>query len=219
MALKRLKIKLAQPTPTEAGSEIPVVAIDGDLIKQYNEAADQVKRGEELMEDLRPDVMEIVLGQIFTRGCKHPATPPTSVKIQDDEGEVLMGSFTKKYKEIADVDAVEALFEEHNLDINTYVTEGVKASFDDKVFYDQDGNFLQDVYDDMRKAVQTVVTRRQLTKNPLETTKIVKVKEVFHGERFTLMPNVESQQQVFLAMPNQVTLKPVRANTNGKGRK
>ncbi len=218
MALKRLKVKLAQPTPTETGSEIPVIAIEGDLIQQYNTAADQVKKGEEVMEDLRPDVLEIGLDEIFTRSCKRPTTPTTSVKLQDDEGEDLMVSFVNKYKDVADLDAAEQLFEDHDLDINEFVTEGIKAKFDDSIFYDADGNFLQEVYDDIRKAVASVVTRRQLAKNPLETVKVIKPKPTFHDQRYAVMPKVESQHRAYEVLPNTVMLKPVRANTNGKGK-
>jgi hypothetical protein len=178
-----------------------------------------VKRGEEVMEDLRPDVQEIGLNQIFTRSCKRPTTPTTSVKLQDDEGEVLMFTFVNKYKEVADVDAAEQLFEENDLDINQYVTEGIKAKFDDSVFYDADGNFQMEIYDDVRKAIQTIVSKRQLAKNPLETAKVVKLKPTFHVERFAIMPKVETQLQAFEVLPNTVMLKPVRAKTNGKAKK
>lgn len=216
MALKRLKLKLAQPAPTETGDSIPVIAIDGDLIKQYNDADTQAKQAAGVMEELRPDISEIGLNEIFTRSCRRPATPTCSVKLQDDAGEVLLVMFVNKYKDVADVPAAEELFENHDLDINGYVTEGVKATFDDKVFYDADGNFVQEIYDDVRKAIQTIVAKRGLAKNPLDTTKIVKTKPCFHAERFALFPKVETQHQVFTTLPNTLSFKPVRPDAKKK---
>lgn len=210
MALKRLKVRLAAPAPQEGSDTIPVIAIEGDLIKQYNDADTQMKQAKGLMDELRPDVEEIGKTEIFTRGCKRPMAAPTSVKLQDESGEVLCVSFVNKYKEVADVEQVEQLFEDHDLDINEFVTEGVKASFDDSVFYDADGNFLQEVYDDVRKAIHSIVTKRQLAKNPLSTQKVIKPKPCFHEQRFAIFPKVETQLQAFELLPNTLMLKPVR---------
>ena len=210
MALKRLKVKLAAPAPNESTDEIPIIAIEGKDIQKYNDADLAMKAAEAEMKEIRPDIEEIAKHEIFSRSLKRPMAPTKSVKLQDDSGEVCLVSFVNKYSVIADVEAAEALFEEHDLDINVYVTEGVKASFDDSVFYDQDGNFVQEIYDDIRKAIQTIVAKRQLPKNPLETKKVVKPKPMFHEERFAILPSEAAQNTAFEVVPNQLMLKPVR---------
>lgn len=219
MALKRLKVRMAQPAPEQSAGDIPVIGIEGDLIQQYNDADKQMKEGKGLMEELRPDVLEIALQQVFERSVKRPLAPTPSVKLQDEQGETLLVCFTAKYGECADVKAAEELFDNHDVDVNDYMVEGVKASFDSSVFYDEDGNFQQEVYDDIRKAVQTIVTKRGLAKNPLETAKIIKPKPNFHEARWGLFPKVETQVQATEILPNSTTIKPVRTEQKAAKKK
>lgn len=210
MALKRLKVRMAAPAPTQETSDIPVIFIEGDQIKKYNDADAALKEADAEMKELRPEILEIAKTELFTRCCKRPQAPLTSIKLQDESGEILRVSYTARYGEVPDLDRAETLFDNHDIDINEYVTEGVKASFDDKVFYDADGNFLQEVYDDVRKAIQTIVTKRQLAKNPLETARVIKPKPKFHEDRYTLFPKVETQFEADATMPNTTQVVPDR---------
>lgn len=220
MALKRLKVKLAAPSQTETDS-IPTICIEGDLMKQFIVADKQVKDGKALMEDLRPDILEIGLDAVFTRSCKRPTSPTTTVKIQDDEGEVVQFQFVNKYGAIPDTDAADELFDTivngdgETVDINYFVQETVKATFSDKVFYDAEGNFTQAIYDKFRLAIGRVAKELGVD-NPLETEKVVIPKAVFHEERFKTFPKAETQVRLFEVMPNQVRLVPVTVKGNGK---
>lgn len=215
MALKRLKVKMTAPS-TKPG-DIPVVAVEGDLIAQYNKADAQKKAAEGVMNDLKPEILELGLGEVFARSCADPANPTPTVKLVDDEGEVLRVEFTKRYGTIPDADAADELFEQltdaegNTVDINLYVQEVVVAKFDDKVFLDAEGNFQQKVYDAFRKAVEEV-SRKLNVPCPLETTKVFTPKDVFHMERFKTFPDPHAQAQLTAVMPNVTRVVPVTVN-------
>lgn len=209
MALKKLKVKTNPAPATGKNGDIPVVSIEGDLIKQYNEADKQMKAAEAVMNDLKPEILELGITEIFTRSCANTKKDPTlTVKLQDDEAEVLRVQFTKRYSAVADVDAVETLFTELKSDINEFVQEVVVPKFDDSVLYDADGNFDQKVYDEFRIAIERVA--KKLGKDcPLKTTKAVKPKELFHVERFRRWPDAAVQQKLTACLPNTTQVVPV----------
>jgi hypothetical protein len=220
MALKRLKVKLAQ-APATAG-DTPIVAVEGDQISRYNKADAEMKEAERLMKELRPDLLEIGTDEVFKISCAHPTEPSFTVKLEDDTGEMLRVQFTKRYGQIANVEATEALFEAltdregRPVDINDFVQETVVGSFDNKVFLDAKGNFDRKVYDRFRKAIEGVAAELQVP-CPLSTHKVVVPKEKFHTERFMLFGDVAIQRQLTTLMPNTTQIVPVTVNkTNGK---
>jgi hypothetical protein len=215
MALKRLKVKMT--TPGVKPGDIPVVNVESDLISQYNKADAQKKAAEGVMNDLKPEILELGLSEVFKRSCADPLNPTPTVKLQDDEGEVLRVEFTKRYGNIPDDGEADELFEQitdgdgNPVDINRYVQEVVVAKFDDKVFYDAEGNFVPKVYDTFRKAVEEV-SRKLGVACPRETTKVFTPKEVFHMERFKTFPDPDVQAKLTVVMPNVTRIVPVTVN-------
>jgi len=202
MALKKLKVKINPPAATASNGEIPIVSIEGDLIEQYNKASKQAKDAEAVMNDLKPEIIELGLTEIFTRSCADNKKPTPTVRLKDDNGAVLRVQFTKRYSAVADVEAVEALFEEElKADINLYVQEIVVPSFDAKVLYDADGNFDQKRYDAFRTAIERVAKTLGID-CPLKTDKAVKPKELFHEERFRVWPDASTQFKLSALLPN-----------------
>ncbi len=223
MPLKRLKIKMGSKPTTP--SAIPVIYVEGDQMKKYVDADQQIKDGKAEQEELRPEIMEIALAEIFLRSCKSPVSPTPTVMLQDDEGDQVQVQFTKSYKEIADVKAAERLFKKElrdkdgkPIDINDYVQECVVASIDNKFFYDGDGKFDENLYEECRRALQVIAAKHEKD-NPLQTAKVVKPLEKFHVERFTLAPTPLQQAAIFDIIPNTVRLVPVTRETEEKGKK
>jgi len=209
MALKRLKVKLTTP-PVENG-EIPVIRVEGNNVGKYNRASAQKNAAEQTMKELRPDLLIKGLSEVFTRSIDKPLTPTLTVKLQDVEGEVLRVEFTKAYGAVDDVATAETLFQERDVDVNDYLQEKVVAKFNDKVFLDENGNFQQAVYIEFRKAIEQV-SKRLGVACPLETEKVVSVKDSFHVERFVQFPSLEDQKSLTACLPNTTRIVPVTVN-------
>jgi len=213
MALKRLKVKTV-PASAKPG-EIPEISIEGDLVRQYNKASDAAKQAEATMKELKPDVLEIGQGEVLTRSVADPIHPTFTVKLVDETGEALRVQFTKRYGQIADVDALEQLFEEADVDINQHVQEKVVGVFDSKVFLDDKGEFSRKKYDAYLKAVQAVAAKFG-DSCPLSTDKQITPKDTWHDKRWSVFTSVESQAELVRLMPNTTQIVPVRAKNGDK---
>ena len=209
MALKRLKVKLTTPSPEKGG--IPTIDIEGNDVARFNRASAQITAAEKVMKEVRVDLESTALNEVYERCIESPLTPTASVKLRDDEKEVLLVSFTKAYSKPVDLPKAEELFKERKVDINFYLQEKVVAKFNNKIFLDEKGNFVQKIYDEFRKAIELVSNRLGVV-CPLETEKVVSAKEVFHVERFVQFPSVEDQKKLTEYIPNTTRFVPVTVN-------
>jgi hypothetical protein len=213
MALKKLRVKMAAAPATKPG-EIPVVTIEGDLIKQYNSADGQAKAAKAVMEDLRPEILELGLREIFERSVAHPKEPSLTVKLQDEQAEVLRVQFTARYLQVADLEGAEELFgslrgpDGKPVDINDYLQETVAAKFNCGVFLDTDGKFQQTVYDKFRTAIERVASQLKVP-CPLETTKEVRPLPSLHEKRWEAFPDPVVQVNLTRICPNTTQIVPV----------
>ncbi len=206
--LKRLKVKMASAPTTQVGG-IPVICIDGELIKHYNDADQQVKDGERFMKDMRGEIIQAGLEPIYQRSLADPVHPTPTVKLQDDTGAALQVQFVNKYSAVTDIEAVNHLFADAKVDINVYMQELVVGKFDCGVFLDGEGRFQQKVYDQFRKALEGVATALGVA-CPLETTKVIKPLPAMHEQRWALFPDVEAQALFTQLCPNSIAIKPDR---------
>lgn len=214
MALKKLKIKCV--VAPQQKNDIPIIDISGDLVAQYLKADQQKKAAEEVIKDLRPELVEAGVHEILERSSAEPALPCLTVKLRDEVGEVVRVEFTKAYAAIADVAEVELLFaglrtqDNKPVDINAYVQESVVVSFSNKVFYDAKGVFLPRVYEAFRVAIVETALKQGVA-CPISTDKVVKPKEMFHEERFRAFPDTATQERFTALLPNTVRVVPVTA--------
>jgi len=209
MALKRLKTKTVTP-PSKPG-EAPTINIDGDIIKQYVEAAKQMKRAEEVLSDLRPEVLEVGHSEIYRRSIENPITPVTTVRLKDETEEELMVIFTSRYKEVADIDGLESLFEVlrqngQEVDENDYVQEKMQITFDSSALCEPDGKFSQVKYDKFRKAIEKVAADLDMA-CPIETKKVVTPLPKFHQARWMVFPDFDTQKKLSDVCPNVTQIK------------
>lgn len=227
-SLKRLgaNVKVTSTAETKKKDEIPVVKVEGDMMKRFNEAKKQVKDAEAVIAELQPHVHQYAMEKIFEHNCAPNCLKQlTSVKLQDytvDEdtqeetaGEVTRVSFTSRYNS-CDAEQVDAAFAEFSgRDINEYVAETLKATFDDKVFLDADGNFDKKVYDKFRTAIERVARELGLknddgtVKSPLNTRRVLITKPDFHERRFR---DFDAEENFTLAkvLPNTIQCTPAR---------
>lgn len=217
MALKRSKAIVAEKETTTK-SEIPTIEVGGSIVAAYNLAVAAQKKAEAEVKENRPAVEEFGVAEIFRINVDNPTNPITSVKLVDETGAVVRVTSQDRYSAV-DPDAVERLFENLNdADPNEFVQEVVKPAFDAKVFYGQDGNFRDEVFNAYQRAIQKVTTELVAagklaagTGSPLVGKRLFMPKPTFNAQRWSNFPTVEAQTAISSVLTNTVTLTPVAA--------
>jgi len=215
MPLKSITgVKLNEQKPPSK-TTIPVIRIEGDLIKRYNDTKAAMDEAEAALKQMRPAVLDEALPAIYGHNCDPNCLKPiTSVKLEDDEGELACVQFQDSYGAV-NSEPVEALFEELGVDINEYVAEKLVAKFDSSVFTDAEGNFNKKVYEKFRAAVEKAALELKLVnadgtlRNPLSTVRVVVPRPTFHERRFKDFAE-EQQANLSEVLPNKCLIKPER---------
>lgn len=211
--LKRIKVKA--PSGQKASTDMPIVDLDGDVVKAYNQASVDAKKAKDIMDDFRPEIVEAGVGAVIARNLENPATPVASARLVDSTGASVMVSFTSKYSSQAGAgqEAVEEFFSELSgttslVDINECVQETVKAKFDDSVFLDVTGVFSKTKYDKYRMALEKVA-RDLGDVCPLSVAKVLLPLDRFHAARWALFPSFGLQMKLAQVLPNTVVVKSI----------
>jgi hypothetical protein len=213
---KLADISLPDAAPTKARSTIETVVVSGDVVTRFNEARDQIDQATEVVNELRPSLIEAGLDAVFQHNCEHAADPKaiiSSVNLTDEETkEVCQFTWTRKnlknnakqvdaeFKRVRTVDGKKA-------DINGYAGYEVVASFDTGVFM-VEGSFSRERYDAFMAALNAVSAQFEVP-NPLTCGKVLKPKADFHAKRwqdFDFATNLQLQT----VLPTQVSLEPIR---------
>jgi hypothetical protein len=231
-------VKVNETETTAKKDEIPVIQMEGDTCKRFNEAKKQIKDAEAVIKLLESVVHEKAMTAIFAHNCDPNCLQQlTSVKLQDIEvdeeneskrtpGEVTRVSFTARYNncDTAQVDATFSAFPpvsdgkggKVHRDINDYVVETIAAKFDDSVFMDAEGNFDLVAYNKFRTAIEKVAKDLGMIDpesgkvlSPLGTKRVLKVKPDFHQRRFRDF-NEDENFTLANVLPNTIQCAPVR---------
>jgi hypothetical protein len=231
-------VKVNETETTAKKDEIPVVQMEGDTCKRFNEAKKQIKDAEAVIKELESVVHSHAMTAIFAHNCDPNCLQSiTSVKLQDikvdeedetkrEPGEVTRVSFTARYNncDTAQVDATFSNFPpvpdgkggKVHRDINEYVVETIAAKFDDSVFMDAEGNFDLVAYNKFRLAIEKVAKDLGMidaetgkVKSPLGTKRVLKVKPDFHQRRFRDF-NEDENFTLANVLPNTIQCAPVR---------
>lgn len=206
--LKKLKVAIPAATPE---NDKPTVHIEADLVEQYNEASRVQKDAEKLMVTLAPKLKQSALDHLYAYNIAHPTAPLTTVVLQDEEGARANVSFKNAYgKEVDEVKALDALEEVGCEDPNLYLAETLRVAFDGSTFCDPLTGDVRLVYFKAMQAAMETVSAKFGHPNPLSTTKVVAVRPTFHEARFALWPTTKAQATLSVAIPNQVSLTPVK---------
>jgi hypothetical protein len=231
-------VKVNDTETTTKKDEIPVIQLEGDTCKRFNEAKKQIKDAEAVIKELEKIVHSEAMTAIFAHNCDRNCLQPlTSVKLQDIEvdeedktkitpGEVTRVSFTARYNN-CDTEQVDATFSNFppvpdgkggkvHRDINNYVVQTIAAKFDDSVFMDAEGNFDLVAYNKFRLAIEKVAKDLGMidaetgkVKSPLGTKRVLKVKPDFHERRFRDF-NEDENFTLANVLPNTIQCAPVR---------
>jgi hypothetical protein len=210
MALLKANVQATKATAAKK-SDTPEITVAGTICTQYNEASKQMKDAEATMKQLRPDLLDTALDYIFTQRCA--GRDESTVKVIDANGNVSRVAHTTKYG-FADAEAADAVFTAFGADINEFAVETTKASFDNKFFLDENGNFDQGAFEAIQNAVAAAVTtlnagRAVKKSNPLTSKLIVTAKPNFDEVRFKKF-SVEQNKQISEVLPNTVSITPAK---------
>lgn len=213
---KLADISLPDAAPTKARSTIKTVAVSGDVVTRFNEARDQIDKATEVINELKPTLVDEGLDAVFQHNCEHAADPKaiiSSVNLTDEEtGEVCQFTWSRKnlknnakqvdaeFKRVRTVDGKKA-------DINAYAGYEVVAAFDTDVFM-VEGQFNRERYDAFMAALDAVSATFQVT-NPLTCGKVLKPKADFHARRWQDF-DFDTNLQLQTVLPTQVSLEPIR---------
>ena len=207
-ALKKLKVALPETAP-ENGK--PTVAIEGTVVSEYNEAVRLIKSSEAIKEKLAPEIKKAALAHLYQFNSEHPTAPITTVAVKDAKGAGANVSFKNAYAAELDEKVALAVLEQVGCpDPNLYLAESLRITFDGSVFVDENGDTRLAYYKAMQSAIQVVADKFKLA-NPLATRKVISLRPAFHEGRFAMWPEVAAQEQLSKAIPNQISVTPIKA--------
>jgi hypothetical protein len=209
MGLKRANVVETKPA-AKGKTEMPLKTISGTTIKQYNDAAAALKASKAIVDAIRPDVLDVGLTFLFEHNLS--GKPVSSVKMSDETGESLRLSFQDRYSVVDAEQAVHALETELSVtDVNKYLVETTKATFDSKVFLTKEGDFNEPVYKAFSEAIAKVAAGLGIS-NPLGTVKVVIPKSTFNDVRWNDFKSVAAQKRLAEVLPNTVSLTPIKSD-------
>jgi hypothetical protein len=227
---KLTSIDIPDVADKKAKNNIPTVYVPGDVVTRYNEARDQVDKATEVMNELKPTLIEAGLQAVFEHNSEHAGDSKaqiSSVNLMDglpDEDEADAKALADALKEVCmfswtrkdlknNPKQVEAEFNRlRKLDgkkanINDYAGFEIVAKFDTEVFM-VDGKFSRARYDAFVEAITAVAEKFEVA-NPLSCGKVLAPKPDFHDKRWQDF-DVESNIALQTVLPTQCNLKPVR---------
>lgn len=218
--------QIKEKKSTRSTKNIPIIELEGDAVKRFNEAKDQIAAAQKIIDALTPTLQEAGIKAVFKHNCREREDVTlqiSSVKIQDErekpaeEGEVVetvMFSWTRTPKK-CDSKRVEAFFEGLKTNDNqpavraNYATWMIGAEFNTDVFVDPaTKKFDPTRYEAFVKALETVSKKFKVA-NPLSTYKVMGPTADFHTRRFKDF-GVETNLDLADVLPTTVKLEPVR---------
>lgn len=230
MAKQLIDIDIPETT-TSTKSSIPIIPVDGDAVRRFNEASDNAKAAVAVMTELRAELVSKGLEYIFNNNVTHAASPDAqiqSVRLQNvdvedpDNTETLTVTWSKKALKTVK-DKVTAWFATARTkagkaaNINDYAEWEVAAKFDTSIFDDpKTGKFDTLRYQKVLKALDAVTKELKAEKNPLSCGKALKPTEAFFAKRWTDF-DLDQNLALVEVLPTQVNLEPVRTNGDAKG--
>jgi len=205
MALKKITAPIVETAKT-TGDDMPTFRLPGDVVTRYNKASADAKDADARLKAARLPLATAGLNHFLNARCG--GQDISSIKLVDDNAAVVRYTFQDRYS-AADAEPVDRVMEDLGADINDWVAETVKASFDSGFFTTADGEFDQKAYDETVKALE-VVCKKLGKANPLSCKKVVQPKPTFHAKRFVEF-DAAANKRLTEVLPNTQTLTPVAA--------
>lgn len=212
------------PTETKKKSKnnVPVLAVNGGVVRQYAEASDAKEQAEATMLSTGSQLKQLALDYVLRHNVAKPATAIKSVNLiaVEDEGQDtdainrVQFSFTKKVSS-PDPDLLKGVFRSlktksgDDAKWSDYLEWSISAQFDTSVFLSPvTGKFSSERYDRFVAALQAVCDEFGVDM-PLACTKKLVPKDDFEDRRFTDF-DLDANSAILAALPNVVSLKAIR---------
>lgn len=203
------KVNTGKPTTAKkaiATVETPTVKLTSSIVHIYNEARRKLKEAEEAMASVEADLKRAGASAVFKVNSSFNSPALKSVILKDLTGSSIRVTLANQYPALTE-SAATGLFEALDVDVNDYVVQTVKASFDSKVFLNANGDFRQDVF----KTFSTACKQAALivgVENPLTTTIVNTLKPDFDERRYADF-TPEAQVLIYETAPNKTSLTPL----------
>ena len=211
MPLKKISVQTDAKSSVKKDTMPVLVMPLNDVVTNYNNAVAALRDAEATVDEAGAAIRQFGLEYIYKANSTSPV-PVSSVKVSDRNGSVCMVSNTSKYNK-CDGNAVEAVFEQLDVDINKYAQETAVAKFDSKVFLDRDGNFSEAIFAQFKSAIEKVAKDLGV-KNPLTTETVVSPRPDFDQNRWRDF-SPEQNLEISKVLPNTVSMKVVSTVETG----
>ncbi len=216
MSLKPLRIATNE-TPKAAKSGIPIVPVDGTVVADYNAAVIAFKQAEATKKLHSDAIHEVGVPALLNLCLANPDAAPSSIKLQDEQGETVLVIGMNKYSNF-DPEVAEPVFASFGAKIEDSAQYVAVAKFDDSIFLakpgtdaGETGKFSAKIFKAYQLAIDRVtaqLVRDNLlpagTVAPLFSKQVAQVLPNFHTTRWRTFPSVEAQEAISKVCPNTI---------------
>ena len=153
MPIKRVNVSVADSKVT-AKKSMPEILVDGSQLDYFVTCLAAAETANTALEAAKTAVKELALLPFFNE-CADRNAPISSIMLYDSDETHVRMTVQNKYPSLEATQG-SALFEGMNKDQGDYLAETVKVSFDSKVLVDAGGEFNNNMYLAMYKAMAKV---------------------------------------------------------------
>lgn len=211
VALQTLDVPVAPAAPEADASKAKFVycTVPGNSVTEFVVQSKAEKEAKKLKDDSKKLFSSDAVEALFTHNIANVENPLTTVKVTDEKGGCCNVSFKDQYSDL-DYSKTLAILQKLGVrDPNKFVAEHLVIGFDTSVFYG-DGGLRQKLYEEMLEAIAEVANRHGVA-SPFSSTKVLRVKDNFHKDRWTIGNNTDDQDALTKAVPNTTSFTPVVA--------
>lgn len=184
--------------------------VDGTFVTEFAKQSKAEKAAKKAKDDAKKEFETEALLALFAHNVANPTDPKTTVKVTDDATGVCNVSFKNQYGDLPYTETLAILTKLGVRNVNKFVAEHLVVGFDPSVFYGEGGLLNTELYTEMVEAIQEVAARHNVA-CPISSTKVLRVKEDFHKERWTIGNNEDDQTTLSGVIKNTTSFTPVVA--------
>jgi hypothetical protein len=200
----------AAPEADKSKSTFVHFRVDGTDVTEFSKQAKAEKAAKKAKDDAKASFDKEALLALFQHNVANPADPKTTVKVTDDGTGCVNVSFKNQYSDLPYTETLQILAQLGVRNVNKFVAEHLVVGFDTSVFYGEGGLLNAELFTDMVAAIQEVAAQHEV-RSPISSTKVLRVKEDFHKERWTIGNNETDQETLSGTIKNVTSFTPVVA--------
>jgi hypothetical protein len=210
--LQTLDVPVLPAAPEADSSKAKFVhfKVDGTAVTEFSKQAKAEKDAKKAKDAAKALFDKEALLALFQHNVTNPTDPKTTVKVTDEGNGCVNVSFKNQYTDLPYTETLAILTKLGVRNVNKFVAEHLVVGFDPSVFYGEGGLLNTELYTEMVEAIQEVAARHSVT-SPISSTKVLRVNQDFHAERWTIGNNELDQETLSLVVKNTTSFTPVVA--------